>query len=533
MTSAHSFGEQPVRIGVDFGPATTVLAVAVPGEECVTLAVPNVSFEAGCPPVNVIPSLVQYEGGEVIRFGDEVARAGAEDGPATARWMRRNLCDMSPVQLPAGNGRTVRCDEAARDFFSCILTPALRQYPGAALVFALPGGAPPAYAELLHKTALAAGAASVSFTAEELAAAAGCSFIPGRSEPFLLIAFTASGMEATALVPDGEMDSSSGGMRVLGRAGVATGCRAVDTWLMQDLLNKFRLLECDDRAIRLRPRLMYEAGTLRMHLAYTPAMSVSITDDVSGRSFTAAYTAADVTRVLEAHGVTSALTGCIDRAFSAMRLRGADPDRIRTVLLTGEGCMLPGVQDAVLSHLPGRVVCGDHPLDAIARGAALAAAPAKAPDRITRSYALRYRDATANEHHYRYIVHAGTRYPSAGQVARVVISAAYDGQAHLGIPLYEIGNGHDPEGPAIELVSDSGGGVRVAGPVQDAGETGRVVHANERTPTLLAANPPARKGEPRFECTFTIDAERTLCLSARDLVTGALVKVNAPVHRLT
>jgi hypothetical protein len=75
--------------------------------------------------------------------------------------------------------------------------------------------------------------------------------------------------------------------------------------------------------------------------------------------------------------------------------------------------------------------------------------------------------------------------------------------------------------------------VRLAGPAQDSDGKGQAVHANERSPTLLVATPPVRKGEPRFECTFTIDPDRNLCLSARDLVTGTLVKLNAPVHRLT
>jgi hypothetical protein len=178
-------------------------------------------------------------------------------------------------------------------------------------------------------------------------------------------------------------------------------------------------------------------------------------------------------------------------------------------------------------------VYADHPLDAVARGAAECVAPARVNDRITRSYALRYWDPATQEHHYRFIVHGGTRYPSAGQVARIVISAAYDGQTLLGIPLYEIGGTSEGVIPQIELVSTPGGGVRLAGPAQDAGTPGQVVHANERSPTLLPATPPARKGEPRFECTFTVDADRNLCISARDLVTGTLVKVNAPVHRLT
>jgi molecular chaperone DnaK (HSP70) len=41
------------------------------------------------------------------------------------------------------------------------------------------------------------------------------------------------------------------------------------------------------------------------------------------------------------------------------------------------------------------------------------------------------------------------------------------------------------------------------------------------------------KGEPRFELTFILDHEKLLRVTARDLVTGSLVKKDAPVHRLT
>ena len=46
-------------------------------------------------------------------------------------------------------------------------------------------------------------------------------------------------------------------------------------------------------------------------------------------------------------------------------------------------------------------------------------------------------------------------------------------------------------------------------------------------------DPTALKGEPRFELTFTLDREKQLRVTARDLVTGILVKKDAPVHRLT
>jgi molecular chaperone DnaK (HSP70) len=280
------------------------------------------------------------------------------------------------------------------------------------------------------------------------------------------------------------------------------------------------------------PQIRSESARLREHLPVKGDTEIRLTDAGSNKTFAAVYTTADLDRCLGDHEVIPSLQECISRALSAMRVRGGDESRVRAVLLLGAGCALPAVQEAVRSRFSGALVYADHPLDAVARGAAEYAAPAPAQDRITCSYALRYWDPAAQEHHYRFLVHSGTRYPSAGQVARIVISAAYDGQSLLGIPLYEIGGDAGGTLPRIELVSDTGGGIRIAGPAQDADGKGQVVHANERSPTLLVATPPARRGEPRFECTFTLDTERNLCLSARDLVTGTLVKVNAPVHRL-
>jgi molecular chaperone DnaK (HSP70) len=321
---------------------------------------------------------------------------------------------------------------------------------------------------------------------------------------------------------------------VLARATGSSGCHAIDGWIAQDLLQKCRLSPGGPRAVRLASAFRREAARLRETLPRTGEEIVRLDDPVSGRSFATVYTAADLDRILAGHDVTGSLRDCMDRALSALRMRGGDGTRINHVILLGEGGLLPQVQEAVQARFPSAVMHTGSPLDAIARGAAEQGTFCRAEDRIACSYALRYWDPLAQEHHYRYLVHSGARYPSAGQVARIIISAAYDGQTHLGIPLYEMGGeGGRGRMPSIELVADRGGGVRLAGPVQDADASRQAVHTNERSPTLLVATPPARKGEPRFECTFSIDAERNLCLSARDLVTGKFVKLDAPVHRLT
>jgi hypothetical protein len=75
--------------------------------------------------------------------------------------------------------------------------------------------------------------------------------------------------------------------------------------------------------------------------------------------------------------------------------------------------------------------------------------------------------------------------------------------------------------------------MKLAGPAPEPGGSREPVLVNGKDLTLLEAAPPAKKGEPRFECTFTLDANRNLCVTARDLMAGTIVKTNAPVYRLT
>lgn len=537
MTTGTPATTGGMRLGVDFGAGIIVIAAGGPGVNVRTLEFPDLSREypgAGVTcPVHGVPSLVTYADGKVAGAGSSVLRQGAEDHPATARWLRRYLLENSPVQIPAGCGRMVKYGEAAADLLIPLLSRALGRYPGAALVFAVPPKAPAVFSDFLHRAAREAGAVSCAFMTEAEAAAFGYGCVMAPGDPYVFITLDGTGLDVAVLsAEDRPAGPGCDGIRTIAQASASISCRAIDTWIMQDMFRKFRLLESDPRAERLAPQVRCEAARVREQLPVTGNAEVRLSDRLSGRVFSASYTGADLDACLAELGVIGSLEECIGRALSALRLRGMDERMIKAVLLLGPGCAMPAIEGAVRSRFEGIAVHAGHPLDAIARGAALYSAPARAPDRISSSYALRYWDPSVQEHHYRFIVQSGTRYPSAGQVARVIISAAYDGQTHLGIPLYEIGGAGCGTAPLLELVSDTGGGVRFAGPAQDAEIGGHAVHANERSPTLLVATPPARKGEPRFECTFTIDAERNLCLSARDLVTGSLVKLNAPVHRL-
>jgi len=184
----------------------------------------------------------------------------------------------------------------------------------------------------------------------------------------------------------------------------------------------------------------------------------------------------------------------------------------------------------VLARFAGLPVLGDHPLDAAARGAAAFRPPEET--RIRYDYVVRYWAPLAREHRYHFLVRNGTRYPSSGQIARFTISAAYDGLTHLGVPLYRIGDGERVAGHGIEFVGAPDGGMRITGPPPDADVSHQPVRVNSLQPVYLVAPPPARKSEPRFELTFTIDRFRYFCMSAKDVTTGTIVKKDERIFGL-
>ncbi len=300
--------------------------------------------------------------------------------------------------------------------------------------------------------------------------------------------------------------------------------------MVKDLLSRNRLHESDPRVARLLPGLTNDVGRAREALNLNSEAVVSVTDTGSGFSVTAKVTRDDICRNFEERGVFTAVNQALDRALSGAGIRDAER-KIEALVMVGECSAIPCVQEALIARWGSKVHC-NHPVDAIARGAAMADPETLEPDRIRNDYAIRHWDPGAQEYRYRFIVRNGTRYPSAGQVARIVISGAYDGQEYLGIPLCEIGTLNQNHHGHIELISNKKGEVQIAEPAQGIVAEMCPVLMNGPTPVLLHASPPAKKGEPRFELTFSLDRQGYLCLTARDLLSGILVKRDTQLFRL-
>lgn len=481
-----------------------------------------------------VQSLVHFAGDGSVLVGEEVRARGLGGHPSTVQRMQHYIATQNPARFCTAEGRSAGYPEAGAVFLSALLEAACngRNRPDS-LVFVFPPGAGQPYLDWIRTIRPASsGLHPVRLIDAVTATVLGYGVRDTPGILYLLIDAGECSVTATAAMTGTHEDVSEGSLlRVLGTASDETGSARVDSWIVEDVVTRCRLRPGDPRVKQFREQLAREAARVRGELAAFSEVIFSVTDPASGFTVTSPFSGEDLGRVLLARDLYTTVERIAGRALAAAQGRGADLRDLSAVLLTGVCWALPGLVDAVRERFGADRVHADHPLDARVLGA-LAAVPSPLQDRIKNDYAVRYWDPASREHRYRFLVRAGARYPSAGQAGRFVISAAYDGQTHLGVPLFRFSRQGSDARPEIELVSDEAGGMRVSGPAPDAMAGEKSLWVNERAPTLLVASPPAVKGEPRFELTFTIDAARQLCLTARDLVTGELIRRDMPVYRL-
>jgi molecular chaperone DnaK (HSP70) len=86
---------------------------------------------------------------------------------------------------------------------------------------------------------------------------------------------------------------------------------------------------------------------------------------------------------------------------------------------------------------------------------------------------------------------------------------------------------------ALELVFDTSGAARLSQVSANDADRRSAFWMNENSPTFLAADPPGKAGEPRFDVSFSVDGNKRLLVSARDLQTGKIIYRDYPVIKLT
>jgi molecular chaperone DnaK (HSP70) len=535
----------PGRLGIDFGTSNTVVAVWDEARgEGVPLHVPDYGRyyqqgEAGGEQISVVPSVIHYAPDQRRWIGDQVFQQQVYESPRTFRWMKRYIAHRSPIKRRLkGYAEPISHFDAGRDFLSSVLLFAAAELnvEDEEIALTVPVEAFEHYEAWLAEVAEAAGMPRFRLIDEPSAAALGYGAHIQPGDVYLIFDFGGGTLHAAVVLVEGEEGARAGHRcRVLGKAGADVGGMTIDQWLFQEVLRQNERSDDDEDVRALSRALLVECEQAKERLSFHERADITVVHPRSGATLAAAFTRDDFEELLDRHQAFTTIDRTLRRALNDARERGYAEEHIKAVLMVGGSSQIPAVQRTLRRIFGRERVMLDRPLDAVARGAAAFVAGVDFYDHIQHDYAIRYVNREKGCYDYRRIVERGTPYPTEEPVARMTVKAAYDGQSSLGIAIYEIGEGPRRSGGngPVELVFDPSGAARISPITPEDEERRTYFWMNEGHPTFLEAEPPAKQGEPRFEASFSIDGNKRLLVTARDLVSGKLIYQDYPVVKLT
>lgn len=527
----------PGRLAVDFGTSNTVIAAWDEiRQEGLPLFIPEygrtIEQENG-EPVSLVPSLIHYAGSRRW-VGEQVIHQDLYTKNGTFRWMKRYILGRSPMRLRVGE-RMVSPADAGRDFLTSVLlysTQELGMSGEEEVAFTVPVESYEHYENWLGGVSEAAGMPRYRLIDEPSAAALGYGAHIQPGDVYLIFDFGGGTLDVSVVLIEKEEHSRSGRRcRVLGKAGADLGGATIDQWLFQQVLRQNGRSDGDDSVRPASSALLVACERAKEKLSVQTQVEVNV--ETSAGILQASIDQEQFEMLLEDHEVFSRIDRTIRRALNASFERGYTEEHLKSVLMIGGSSQIPAVQRTVRRIFGRERVLLSRPLDAVARGAAAFIAGVDFYDHIQHDYAIRYVNPETGTYDYLTLVSRGAPYPSTEPVARLRVKATRDGQDRLGIAIFERGERYAHDSPGrYELVFDPSGAARIHSLSPDEEEQRSLFWMNETKPTFLEADPPGKMGEARFEVEFSLDANKRLLITARDLMTGRLAYRDQPVIQL-
>lgn len=525
------------HLAIDFGTSNTVIAV---WDEARQEGVPFHMAEYGRwssfnqEQISIIPSLIHYTADHRHWIGNQVLTQSLADSPRTFRWMKRYIAQRNPGKIRL-DGREITHFQAGSDFLTTVMLFAVTELGAstAEIALTLPVEAFEHYENWLAEVAQTAGISRLRFIDEPSAAALGYGTHLKPGDVYLIFDFGGGTLDVSVVLIDPREESSMNrSCRVLGKAGTDIGGTVIDQWLFEEVLRLNQRSSSEEEVRCLSCSLLMECEKAKESLSFMERTEISVINPGTGAVIDAEFSRNTFEDLLDNHEAFTRIDHTIRRAINAAREKGYDEDSIKTVFMVGGTSLIPAVQRAVQRIFARERVRLNHPLDAVARGAAAFVAGVGFDDYIQHDYSIRYLNPQSGEYEYYPLVKKGTSYPTNGPITRLVVKGTYDNHQQLGLAIFEIGERYR-SGKAMELVFDPSGAARVLELSSDEQKRRAYFWINEHCPTFLKADPPAKKGEPRFEVAFAVDDNKRLLITVHDLITGQITYQDYPVIKLS
>ncbi len=350
---------------------------------------------------------------------------------------------------------------------------------------------------------------------EPVAAALGYGVGVGREETLLVVDFGGGTLDLAA-VRLGPGAAQAGAAPVLAKHMVRLGGDDVDGWLLESFG-----LDLSDL-----PEWQYDARWEVMRVKEQASREGKA--EFRWRGIRRTLRREELEGLLAERGLYDQLREALAEVQRQMTdgeaLVAGGPDE---VLLVGGSTLLPGVAAVVDEFFPDAVVRHDPAFvfTAVASGAARFAGGVPVDDFIYHDYALAVQNEKTRAVEYELLLPRRTRYPTPSDFA-VRYYADYPGMTDIGFHVCEVGR--LGQAPAPWRAGPNGA---CYWSPQTEGERACLVELNPAD-APLALRPAGQGTSPRLRVTFSVNADRWLCVTVDDLVRKASLRVGEPVVRL-
>ena len=525
------------RLAIDFGTSNTVLAVWSEDQQTgITHHIPDYGqiYTQGNEKVSLIPSLIHYAADQRRWLGNQVRQRNLEKSDRTFRWIKRYIANRSPVKRRIDQ-RQIAYDQAGSDFLSTLLLFAMTELnlSDEEIAFTVPVESFEHYESWLSEVAQNAGIRRFRLIDEPSAAALGYGAHIQPNDVYLIFDFGGGTLDVAVVLIEPNEAQSGRRCRVLGKAGADLGGTNLDQLLFLEVLKQSGYQDTDEAIRRLSGALLVECEQAKIRLSSRDRAEITVLDPDTGAVISAEISRSRFEELMDEQDVFTQLNQTIQRSLNQARERGYQEENIKSVLLVGGSSQIPSIQRTIRQVFGKERVLMDRPLDAVARGAAAFVSGVDFYDHIQHDYAIRYLNRQHQKYDYRVLVPCGTPYPTEGAIANLTIKASHDGQERLGMALFEVAEAHRRGSNAVELVFDPSGGARIVDLSPEESERRTYFWMNEDSPTFLKTSKSPKAGDRCFRVEFSIDGNKRLLMTCRDLQTQQVTHKDYPVIKLT
>jgi molecular chaperone DnaK (HSP70) len=227
--------------------------------------------------------------------------------------------------------------------------------------------------------------------------------------------------------------------------------------------------------------------------------------------------------ILEARQLLEQVRQALDAVLAIAISNGIRKADIEQVLLVGGSCLIPAVQQLVLSYFGRQRVRLDQPFEAIAHGALAVSQLTSLDDYLHHTYAIRLWEPAAGTHTYVPLFKQGSRYPCQ-RSEPLTLQVASNGQTEIRLDIGEVATIAQSE-----MTYDAQGRMTSTPLLQR--ETYRSLD-QQGAVCLARLNPPGQVGVDRVTVQFEVNEQRSLVATVQDLLTNSVLVERIAIAKL-